>query len=478
MNKFMVTSSVLILTFLVSIFSGFAYATEASSDTETALEVEPIINISAPSTVTLNCTPGATNASAELCTNTASINVTTNNVTGYTLQMNATSGSSNSLTNTAVSPSATIPTLSQAYTSANFPVNYWGYTGGLDKSSESGGYNCASNYCPVLAYQSNDSNYAPNHVIKVTNAPATTSAITVTFAGKVNIDKPSGTYTTSVTFTAVTNYVPGPISNGMNMQDIGSASCALTPLYSESNTTYTVVDARDNEEYMIAKLADGNCWMLDNLRLDITDSTVLNSLTTSNTNADVASLTSLKSGNRAASARYASSGFEIWDYSHNTNAFNRAKANAGFKDTTTTSYGIGSGKIGVYYNYCAASAGNYCYDESADVDEPNTLQDAQYDICPKSWRLPTSTSNGEFQALYTAYSSDATIFRNALSTPFSGDFTNGGVYGRGEYGYFWSSTWSTTNKAYRLLVYSTQDSPSYSGSRDRGSAIRCLVRDQ
>ena len=450
----------------INLNTGSVHAAETSTDTEVALNVDSVINISAPTTATLNCTPGATAAAAQLCTTTATVGVGTNNITGYTLQMNATSGSPTALTNSAASPAATIPTLSQAYSSANFPVNSWGYTGGLDKSSESGGYDCSTNYCPILAYQSNDSNYAPNHVIKVTDAPATTSNTNITFGAKVDISKPSGTYSTSVTFTAVTNAVPIT-----TMQSFDASSCATM----STGDTITLRDTRDNEEYLIGKLADNNCWMLDNMRLDLANSTVLNSLTTDNTNVDSASLTSRKSGNRAAGDRYASSGFTTWAQGDTTNVYPQARANADYKNTTTTSYGAGSGKIGVYYNYCAASAGNYCYDKNAGVDDPSTLQDAQYDICPKNWRVPTSDDSGEYQALYTAYSSNATNFRNALSTPFSGHFRSGSASYQGSYGYFWSSTSIGGSYMNYLDVDASYVTPSSHYERCYGFSVRCLL---
>ena len=447
-----------------------------SSDSQASLTLDPVIDISAPSSVTLNCTPGSTDAQAELCTSTANIVVNTNNITGYTLQMNATSSSPTALTNSAASPAATIPTLSQAYPSANFPVNSWGYTGGTDQSGETGGYDCSTNYCPILAYNSDPTTYSPNHIINQTDAPSTASTTSITFAGKVNTTKPSGTYSTSVTFTAVTNYVPHPITNGMSMTDIDSSSCSDTP----TGTPYTVVDPRDNEQYIVAKLDDDNCWMLDNMRLDLTNSTILNSLTTTNTNVDSASLTSLKSGNRAAGARYASSGFEIWDSNHTIKKYNQAKANADYKDTVTTSYGAGSGKIGVYYNYCAASAGSYCYDEDAGVDDTSTLQDAEYDICPKNWRMPTSTSGGEYKYLLTTYNDNKTAtdsgsFQYNLSTPLSGDVDGGSAYDQGNLGLFWSSTQASAGSMYILIITANSVSPSSIITRYTGTPVRCLV---
>ncbi len=246
------------------------------------------------------------------------------------------------------------------------------------------------------------------------------------------------------------------------LQNLDASKCTTTAI--------TAIDARDGEEYKIQRLADGKCWMLDNLRLDLTNSTILNGLTTTNTHADTNSLTSLKSGNRSAGAQYASSGFVRWDSSSSSNVFNQAKANADYKNTTTTSYGSGSGKIGVYYNYCAASAGSYCYDDGSGTGN------ASYDLCPAGWRMPTGGSSSEYQALYAAY--DATSFRNALSTPLSGYFREGWPGAQGSFGSFWSSTYATGYYMDSLYVTSSVVYPANIYGRYYGNSLRCLLGSQ
>ncbi len=263
----------------------------------------------------------------------------------------------------------------------------------------------------------------------------------------------------------------------LKMQSMTLADCTTTPV--------TVVDERDNKEYLVAKLADGKCWMLDNLRLDLTNSTILNGLTTSNTHVDANSLTSLKSGNRSAGAQYASSGFVKWDSSSPDNVYNQAKANADYKDTTTTSYGEGSGKIGVYYNYCAASAGSYCYDEDKGTGN------VSYDLCPAGWRMPTGgdyqgsgVGDGEYFALGTAlgltfdedwWGFTGTTYQTALSTPLSGGFDNGSAYSQGSFGSFWSSTYGGGSGMYGLDVNSSGVGPTNYSSRDDGYSLRCVL---
>ena len=222
------------------------------------------------------------------------------------------------------------------------------------------------------------------------------------------------------------------------------------------------------------QLADGNCWMLDNLRLDLGNSTVLNNTTGDNTNASTTTLNYLKNGGGSTSDRYPTAKINNVPWtSSSQNYYSIPMTISTYKDQTTTSYGEGSGKIGVYYNYCAASAGNYCFGNGASAGSPSG--NATEDICPKGWRMPTGDDSGEYQALYTAYSSDATSFRNALSTPLSGYFRSDSAHDQGTDGYFWSSTYSNDRSMYRLRVNSSNVHPSNNDDRYRGLSVRCLL---
>lgn len=134
--------------------------------------------------------------------NSTSINVqvTTGNSAGYTLSMTPAS-------TVLVGMGATISTFSDlesyvagaTYTEAEFPTNYWGFKKG-DESSYSavGGTN-------VIADSSSS----------VANVAETS---VVTFAAKLDNDKPAGNYATTLTFTAL-----GKIPY---MQDYSLATCA------------------------------------------------------------------------------------------------------------------------------------------------------------------------------------------------------------------------------------------------------------
>jgi uncharacterized protein (TIGR02145 family) len=242
--------------------------------------------------------------------------------------------------------------------------------------------------------------------------------------------------------------------------------------------TEQVYDTRDNEVYLVGKLADNKCWMLDNLRFDIVAHK--DDISSANTNiTNSATLTSLKTGNRNAGNNYATAGVSYWTSSYSYSAPLIAIKNASNDNwnpnTTTTSYGSGSGKIGVYYNYCAASAGSYCYGDG--TSEGTSSGDAAEDICPAGWRMPTGGSSGEYQALYTAYSSNVTDFKNALSTPLSGSFRDGSARSQGSYGSFWSST-RISDRAVYLLYVDSYDSakPQLYDYSFLGSSVRCLFK--
>ena len=293
--------------------------------------------------------------------------------------------------------------------------------------------------------------------------------LTVQFCVQLSSSAIDGTYTSEISFGAVAEGEeivtpePDPEPEIVYMQNFSCSSLS-------SGETTTLYDSRDREAYLVGKLADGNCWLLDNLRLDLTDSTVQANLSSSTTNASDTTLSYLKNGGGTTSDKYATAGVSNWTSSY---SFSAPLINTSYKDTTTTSYGSGSGKIGVYYNYCAASAGSYCYGDG--TSSGTSSGNAAEDICPKGWRLPTGGSSGEYQALYTAYSSNVSSFQAALSTPLSGYFYNGSASNQGSYGYFWSSTRNNDINMYSLYVYSTNVDPTNNNRRCYGSSVRCLA---
>ena len=203
------------------------------------------------------------------------------------------------------------------------------------------------------------------------------------------------------------------------MQNFTKARCSSLA----SSSDYSVVDSRDSSTYTV-RYINGNCWMTQNLRLSgnrtltSSDSNVASNYTLPNN--------SLISGNSYTEARLLGS--------------------------SNVSYGY-------YYNYCAATAGTICASSSTTR--------ASYDICPKNWRLPTSSEQSGIAG---------TSYTEAYS-PVTSGFYNSGRLNNSFYGFWWSSTALTDIFRY-YLVYdgaSNLNAPSIDyAERDYGLTIRCI----
>jgi uncharacterized repeat protein (TIGR02543 family) len=200
--------------------------------------------------------------------------------------------------------------------------------------------------------------------------------------------------------------------------------------------TISVKDKRDGEVYLIGKLKDNHCWLLDNLRLDL--STVSLANLQGNTNASNTTLGYLKNGTNPGSPYTTAAVVDAPASDFNGDAYTAAKINTASKDTVNSNsaynYGDGSHKYGIYYNFCAASAGSYCYDFGQQSSDPDTstLIDAKEDICPSNWRMPTGGPDGEYLMVASAYAGDSNngkgdALKIALSLPLPGYYMEYGA---------------------------------------------------
>ncbi|MBQ3348742.1 hypothetical protein IJG90_04530, partial [Candidatus Saccharibacteria bacterium] len=222
----------------------------------------------------------------------------------------------------------------------------------------------------------------------------------------------------------------------------------------------------------IAKLADGNIWFLDNLRLDLTDSTVKTNLTSATTNATDTSLGYLKNG--SGSSPYATAAVAEGMTADYTKPYISTTYKTTINSDSTKNWGNGSHMYGVLYNYCAASAGSYCYVSNASPDGVN----ASEDICPAGWRMPTGDSTGEWGALDSLINnntaSNSASIQARLSLPLSGYFYDGSAHGQGSDGYWWSSTRGRGGNMYYFYAYAADTGATDYGSRSLGCSLRCL----
>ncbi len=447
----------------VSAADGFSYD----------VHVQPSLNISVSTdTVSLLLNP----SNHPFGTGDLTITIGTNNPTGYNLYVEA---DSTDLANTAFAEPAYIETLESSSAESNFPAGYWGYQisdGGSDQS----GIQSTTNFYP----------FSSGTLIDQSSTATNPVDTTLTFAAKTSYGKPAGLYSLDLNFKAL------PIVTIENMQNLTPSICTDEPKI--------VTDSRDGQVYTIQRLpwkqfddngnlvAEGTkCWMLDNLRLDISDPAVQARLSNQNTNASNETLGYLING--GGTSPYPANGVSKDWTSSDQNSYNLPyiavsgdKDGGGTWDRNTvpsTVYGDASGKVGVYYNFCAASAGSYCYASGAAPENVNATED----VCPAGWSLPIGGATGEFQYLCNAYkgsacenpdtSTGALSMRNALSTPLSGFFNDGVAKRQGGYATFWSSTRYSGSSTYNLRVYSDSVYPQNGNGRYNGFSVRCVLTE-
>ncbi|MBQ6320946.1 hypothetical protein IJI17_01845 [Candidatus Saccharibacteria bacterium] len=134
--------------------------------------------------------------------------------------------------------------------------------------------------------------------------------------------------------------------------------------------SFVLTDTRDQKQYLVRHLADGNCWMAENLDLDLDTVETLTSNdsdVTQDWTPDLVTITS--SFVDATTPRFYDSGLD-YVVGNSTTALTDASWNVEHA----------SQYVGNYYNWYAATAGSGT-SEMSDMAAPNS-------ICPKGWGLP------------------------------------------------------------------------------------------
>ena len=239
-----------------------------------------------------------------------------------------------------------------------------------------------------------------------------------------------------------------------------------------------LTDTRDNNTYAIAKLADGNCWMIENLRLDPAGKT-LNNTNTNNPASDFSTtVAGLSSSSFAACST--SSGSTC------TDQYSAGMGNITSSASSPSAYSQNSRwySYGGMYNWYTATAGNGVYSIYDGVTAG--------DLCPAGWGLPyggSSTNlyggntNGGFYYLLvrlgsgTAISgiSGSSIVRSYPNNyVYSGTYQSNSAYSRGSNGHYWAS-WAPNSAVYGASIYVTSGSiiGDIATARATGLAIRC-----
>ena len=179
--------------------------------------------------------------------NIIDINVSTNNVSGYTLSATVgnTTNPSTNLTHTNNSTYKFTSLTTIATTPSDFDPNTWGYSYSIDN-----GTTWISNPTGTLGYSHLPLYTTTATTIKQNYNPAN-DTINFKIATKASSIQPSGAYTNTINFAATANP-----EVRYYMHEFTNDICRT--LASDNN--YTVYDIRDNSDYTVRYINDA-CWM-------------------------------------------------------------------------------------------------------------------------------------------------------------------------------------------------------------------------
>lgn len=299
--------------------------------------------------------------------------------------------------------------------------------------------------------------------------------------------------------------------NGCNNLTAATYNSATGKITVTQNSFIALTDKRDDQVYAIAKLADGACWMIENLRLDTAGTVGNNKHDNSITNQSLAQgygdvfaglanpETANFSNSDVANSLYyigTQSGTATininQNYSTNSNyRMPRYRNNntvlAEGETDTTTGNSVDTYAYGNYYTWAAAIADTTYYGST------NGHTTVATSICPKGWHLPYGNSgstspnlgntSGGFYYLEVqlgATSNNGTSSKKWRSFPnnflYSGFANNSDINGRGSRGFYWSSSAYNAYNAYRLYLDSSDLYPGTSNyGKFNGFSVRCVV---
>ena len=261
------------------------------------------------------------------------------------------------------------------------------------------------------------------------------------------------------------------------------------------NTVTALTDNRDGNVYTVARLADGNCWMTENLRLDnsATNESATSEFTAENTNNPSLPLVNDYVSN-ARSNRLSISSDDWCDVSSpscsdqskfdNSNIKNANIAGMYSQDFTRKGYshkGLNYNiySYGDYYNLYSATVGNGRY-----YDTKGRIISG--DICPAGWRIPIHLGeiSGSFANLDLSIGGTGDEQNTLTASNRWRSFPNNFVYSgthrnsyRGDTGAYWTSTAAAGNYAYtfnvsqtHLLLYEGVNVVKFDGA-----SVRCVT---
>ena len=265
------------------------------------------------------------------------------------------------------------------------------------------------------------------------------------------------------------------------------------------NTVTALTDSRDSNIYTVARLADGNCWMTENLRIDnsATNESTTSEFTIANTNNPslpftndyeqqvVSNRLSVSSSNWCVDIGVSCINQSNINTSNVTNPDASPTFNQDFTNRSHQAFNVAIKSYGTYYNWYSATTGRGKYETGGN-------EAVAGDICPAGWHLPYGGSgnnnkgkgntSGGFYYLNQQMggNTSAQDSNNWRSFPnnfvYSGNWNGSSAGSRGGTGLYWSSTaYRTTDFAYILYFYSGYLYPgTYDSRKNWGYPVRCV----
>ncbi|MDO4747465.1 MAG: FISUMP domain-containing protein [Candidatus Saccharibacteria bacterium] len=255
-----------------------------------------------------------------------------------------------------------------------------------------------------------------------------------------------------------------------------------------------LTDTRDNDTYAVAKLADGNCWLIENLRLGNVDGSnnavVLSSSNTHNPSLPLTNSLDQSTGDILTSSNSLSASQDPavnnWCTNNNSICDNQSKIFRGnvtnpVEKMVVTNTNIRS--YGTYYNWYSATAGNGVYGLEGVVSG---------DICPSNWFLPYggvsmgkkggNTSGGYYYLSVALGATEDSAASSAIVRSFPANFVYGGqitglsVVSRGGGGAYWTSTGGVNGaSSFNFAAASFNPGNGYN-NKNYGRQVRCVTK--
>ena len=479
-QKIITLSLIILMLSLANITSTSALSYQTETDISFTFNPTISISLSSSDLVISNLTPGTTSDSNDIV-----VSVSTNATYGYTLSVEANSDnlvhSNNSNVFSSIDTDASLSSLTVD--------NTWGYS-------------YKNNLAPTPTWSNYSGLSTSTSKVLFNTDSNTSSSIGFKIGAKASSTQASGEYTNTINFIAISKPIPKTIEDIAYMQTFGELNTTDLASVKDSmvlNQDYILKDIRDEKEYYVTRLEDGNVWMTQNLDLDINSSKTYTyydtdlGWTTNDTTATWQPATSHSTIDFSGDIIDDWVGSNTEPYSANPGNIYYYTSNSATNDTVYNSLldCINSNHTNCEHYH----AGNY-YNWSASVASNDTSSlvsgDASNSICPAGWRLPKISADefgilmSDYQIMRSAtdnrYNSNG--FNNIRKEPLyfirSGEIDSDSktVTLTGQRAYYWSSTIRHATVAHRFDFNNEFVYPAYlyGSYKNFGFSVRCLAR--